>query len=53
VLSAHSLLIAVIFTAYIVLMAGLIVYACAAGRERSDDPPDTGEDGRSALPAVA
>jgi len=52
VLSFHAFLIAAIFTAYIALMAGLIGYACLAGRERQDEPPDTGEDGRP-LPAAA
>jgi len=47
VLSAHSFLIAAIFTTYMGSMGALVAYICRTGSDRPDDPPDTGEeDGR-------
>jgi hypothetical protein len=61
VLSAHTLLIAVIFIPYMVMMTsiGIYIYRTGPGRKRSDDdkPPDAGsddqEDGLPGLPLAA
>jgi len=61
-LSAHTVLVAAIFTAYMGSMAGLLAYIARTGRHEDREPrdvitgeqdPDGQEDGRAELRAAA